>query len=197
MGNAADRAGAPSERGPGTWDRLPWLLRWAVLGSGCLLVISAGLYVLGLIATRLAPLTIALAATLFLAALLDPMATWLRRYRVPPAPAALAALLVLLGALVGSVTLIWRLTADQFADLSRQLDEGLARTRDFLTSGALPISPEQLDQWTRRTVDGLRRAAPDPVAGAATVAEAAGALLLVLVLLFSCSRTGARCGTGC
>lgn len=99
-------------------DRLPWLLRWVVLASACLLIVTAGAYVLAQIAIRLAPLSIALAATLFLAALLDPVSSRLRRHRVPPALAALAALLLLLGLLGGAVVLIWRLTADQFSDLA-------------------------------------------------------------------------------
>ncbi|MGI5211704.1 AI-2E family transporter [Plantactinospora sp. CA-290183] len=185
MGEATDRSGGRDR----FLDRLPWLLRWAVVGSACLLIVAAGVYVLARIAALLAPLTIALAATLFLAALLDPVANWLRRHRTPPALAALATLLLLLGLLVGAIVLVWRLTADQFSDLAKQLDQGLTRTRDFLTS-ALPISPGQLDEWTRRAVSGLRSSAPDPVTGAATVAEAAGALLLVLVLLFFLLKDG-------
>ncbi|MFC6018479.1 AI-2E family transporter [Plantactinospora solaniradicis] len=170
-------------------DRLPWLLRWVVLASACLLIVTAGAYVLAQIAIRLAPLSIALAATLFLAALLDPVSSRLRRHRVPPALAALAALLLLLGLLGGAVVLIWRLTADQFSDLAQQLDQGLDRTRDFLTS-ALPVSREQLDQWAGRVQSGLQKSAPDPISGAATVAEAAGGLLLVLVLLFFLLKDG-------
>lgn len=170
-------------------DRLPWLLRWIVLASACLLVVTAGAYVLAQIATRLAPLSIALAATLFLTALLDPVASLLRRHRFPPALAAIASVLLLLGLLGGTVMLIWSLTADQFADLAKQLDQGLERTRDFLTS-ALPISRGQVDQWAQRAVSGVRKSAPDPISGAATVAEAAGGLLLVLVLLFFLLKDG-------
>ncbi|MGX7676634.1 AI-2E family transporter [Plantactinospora sp. DSM 117369] len=189
MGNAADRSNGYGGRPSQLLDRLPWLVRWAVLASACLLVIAAGAYVLAQIATRLAPLSIALAATLFLAALLDPVASRLRRHRFPPALAALTAVLLLLGLLGGAVLLIWRLTADQFSDLAKQLDQGLERTRDFLISG-LPISEQQLDKWTRQAVTGIQKSAPDPVSGAATVAEAVGGLLLVLVLLFFLLKDG-------
>lgn len=189
MGMAADRPDGHGARPGHLLDRLPWLLRWAVLGSGCLIIISAGAYVLARIAVLIAPLSVALAATLFLAALLDPVASRLRRHRAPPALAALTAVLLLLGLLGGTITLIWQLSADQFTDLSDQLDEGLNRTRDFLTS-TLPISQEQLTEWSRRLLAGLRRAAPDPVTGATTVAEAAAGLLLVLVLLFFLLKDG-------
>ncbi|MEE6263881.1 AI-2E family transporter [Plantactinospora sonchi] len=189
MDRAADRSDGHGGRPSQVLDRLPWLLRWAVLASLCLLVLVAGAYVLAQIATKLAPLSIALAATLFLAAMFDPVASLMRRHRFPPALAALVSVLLLLAVLGGAIVLVWRLTADQFADLARQLDQGLDRTRDFLTS-ALPISREQLDQWTQRAVSGVRGSAPDPVSGAATVAEAAGALLLVLVLLFFLLKDG-------
>jgi len=184
--------GEPADRSKGygqLLDRLPWLLRWLVVASASLLIVTAGAYVLAQIATRLAPLSIALAATLFLAALLDPVSSRLRRYHFPPALAALATVLLLLGLLGGAVLLIWRLSADQFSDLAQQLDQGLERTRDFLTS-ALPVSREQLDQWAERAVSGLRKSAPDPISGAATIAEAAGGFLLVLVLLFFLLKDG-------
>ncbi|WP_422772997.1 AI-2E family transporter [Plantactinospora sp. WMMC1484] len=187
MGNVADRSSG--ERPGQLLDRLPWLVRWVVLASLCLLVVTAGAYVLAQIAIRLGPLSIALAATLFLSALLDPVASLLRRFRFPPALAALTAILLLLGLLGGVVVLIWRLTADQFSDLAQQLDQGLVHARDFVTN-TLPISREQLDRWTEQAVNGVQKSAPDPVSGAATVAEAVGGLLLVLVLLFFLLKDG-------
>ncbi|MEH1015297.1 AI-2E family transporter [Micromonospora sp. CPCC 206060] len=173
-----------------TWERIPWLVRSAVVWSACLVVVVAGLYVLGRIAMLLAPLAIALAVTLFLTALLDPVTLALRRLRLPAALAALVSVLLLLAVLAGAVTLFWTLTADQFADLSRELDEGLKRTREFLTSGGLPITAEQLDEWTRRATEGLRQGSPDPVAGARTAAEVLGSVLLVVVLLFFLLKDG-------
>ena len=189
MDETADRSDGPAARPGLLVDRLPWLLRWAVLASLCLLVLTAGAYVLARIAIALAPLAIALAATLFLAGLLDPVTSRLRRHRFPPALAALVGVLLLLGVLVGASALVWRLSAGQFSDLVRQLDEGLHRTREFLVS-TLPVSRRQLDQWAQRLVAGVRRSAPDPITGAATVAEAVGGVLLVLVLLFFLLKDG-------
>jgi predicted PurR-regulated permease PerM len=179
----------PAGTGRELWERLPWLVRAAVVGSACLLVIAAGLYLLGLVAARLAPLTIAVAAALFLSALLDPIVIGLRRLRFPAALAALTALVLLLGLAVGAVVLIWSLSADQFADLTQQIDEGIRRTRKAVT-GSLPISGKQLDSWGKQAVSGLRSSTPDPIAGARSAAEAIGALLLVLVLLFFMLKDG-------
>lgn len=154
-----DDAGIPGRAptaGPRqTWAGLPWPVRTAVTWSACLLVVTAGLWLLGQIAVLLAPLAVALAGTLFLAALLDPVLVRLRRLRVPAGLAALLSILLLLGILGGAGVLVWNLTASQFGELSQQLDEGLQRTRDFVTSslrsptssstarGADPAGPEQ------------------------------------------------------
>ncbi|WP_319460545.1 AI-2E family transporter [Micromonospora sp. RTP1Z1] len=173
------RAAGPRQ----AWAGLPWPVRTAVTWSACLVVVIAGLWLLGKVAVLLAPLAIALAGTLFLTALLDPVLLLLRRLRVPAAPAALLTILLLLGVLVGLGVLVWNLTASQFGELSQQLDQGLERSRDFVTS-TLSITDAQLDRLVQQTRDGLSGSAPDPVGGARTAAEVAGSVLLALVLLF-------------
>ncbi|WFE38160.1 AI-2E family transporter [Micromonospora sp. WMMD998] len=171
------------------WAGLPWPVRTAVTWSTCLLVVAAGLWLLGKVAVLLAPLAVALAGTLFLTALLDPVLVRLRRLRVPAALAALLTVLLLLGVLVGAGVLVWDLTASQFGELSQQLDEGLQRSREFVTS-TLPVSDQQLDRLIEQIRQGLSGSAPDPVAGARKAAEVAGAILLGLVLLFFLLKDG-------
>ncbi|SCG58538.1 AI-2E family transporter [Micromonospora humi] len=172
-----------------TWAGLPWPVRTAVTWSACLLVVAAGLWLLGKVAVLLAPLAVALAGTLFLTALLDPVLVRLRRLRVPAALAALLTVLLLLGVLVGAGVLVWNLTASQFGELSQQLDEGLQRSREFVTS-TLPVTDQQLDKLVEQIRQGVSAGAPDPVAGARKAAEVAGALLLGLVLLFFLLKDG-------
>jgi predicted PurR-regulated permease PerM len=157
--------------------------------SACLVVAVAALYLLGRIAVLLAPLAIALAVTLFLTALLDPVTRLLRRLRLPGSLAALLTVLFLLGVLFGTAVLVWSLTAGQFRDLTGELDQGVQRTRDFVTS-TLPVSEAQLDRLTEQARAGLERGSPDPVAGARTAAEVAGSVLLSLVLLFFLLKDG-------
>ncbi|MEV4823767.1 AI-2E family transporter [Micromonospora sp. NPDC049274] len=171
------------------WAALPWLVRTAVLWSACLVVIIAGLYLLGQIAVLLAPLAIALAATIFLTALLDPVLLRLRRLRLPAALAALLTVLLLLGILVGVGALVWNLTASQFDQLSQELTQGLDRSREFVTS-TLPVSDAQLDKLIDQAREGLSGSSPDPVAGARTASEVVGSALLALVLLFFLLKDG-------
>ncbi|WKU03888.1 AI-2E family transporter [Micromonospora sp. HUAS LYJ1] len=171
------------------WAALPWLVRTAVVWSACLVVVVFGCYLLGRVAVLLAPLAIAVAVTLFLTALLDPVLLALRRLRVPAALAALLSVLLLLGVLVGVGVLVWNLTAAQFGELSQQLDEGLQRSRDFVTE-TLPVSDAQLDKLIGQVRDGLGGSTPDPVGGARTATEALGSTLLALVLLFFLLKDG-------
>ncbi|WP_238425653.1 AI-2E family transporter [Micromonospora parastrephiae] len=197
-GGVATRGAAPTtgdaptngDAGPRqAWAALPWLIRTAVLWSACLVVIVAGLYLLGRIAVLLAPLAIALAATVFLTALLDPVLLLLRRLRLPAALAALLTVLLLLGILVGLGALVWNLTASQFDQLSQELTQGLERSRDFVTS-TLPVTDAQLDRLVEQARQGLSGSSPDPVAGARTAGEVVGSALLALVLLFFLLKDG-------
>ncbi|MET8355403.1 AI-2E family transporter [Micromonospora sp. NPDC005171] len=187
---AAEEPGPTGGPGPRqTWAGLPWLVRTAVLWSACLVVIAAGLYLLGQIAVLLAPLAIALAATIFLTALLDPVLLLLRRLRLPAALAALCTVLLLLGILVGVGALVWNLTASQFDQLSQELTQGVERSRDFVTS-TLPVTDAQLDRLVDQAREGLGGGSPDPVAGARTATEVFGSALLALVLLFFLLKDG-------
>ncbi|MDO3701486.1 AI-2E family transporter [Micromonospora sp. C28SCA-DRY-2] len=179
------RDGSPRQ----AWATLPWLVRTAVVWSACLVVVAAGLYLVGRIAVLLAPLAIALAATVFLTALLDPVLLRLRRLRLPAALAALLTVLLLLGILVGVGVLVWNLTASQFSELSEELQRGLDRSRDFVTS-TLPVTDQQLDRLVEQGRQALSQGSLDPVAGARTVGEVLGSALLALVLLFFLLKDG-------
>ncbi|MEV1142756.1 AI-2E family transporter [Micromonospora sp. NPDC049799] len=173
-----------------TWAGLPWLVRSAVVWSACLIVFVVALYLLGRVAVLLAPLAIAVAVTLFLAALLDPVQLALRRLRLPGSLAALLTVLLLLGVLIGVGALVWNLTASQFGELSEELVAGVERTRDFVTS-TLPVTDQQLDRIIDQARSGLGQGGGlDPVAGARTAAEVVGSALLALVLLFFLLKDG-------
>ena len=163
--SGAGTGGTTDGSGPRhAWAALPWLVRSAVVWSACLVVIVAGLYLLGRIAVLLAPLAIALAATIFLTALLDPVLLRLRRLHLPAALAALLTVLLLLGILVGVGALVWNLTASQFDQLSQELTQGLDRSRDFVTS-TLPVSDAQLDKLIDQAREGLSGSVTGPGVG--------------------------------
>jgi predicted PurR-regulated permease PerM len=171
------------------WERVPWRVRLAALWSACLVLVAAGLYLIGVVAVRLAPLTLAVSAALFFTALLRPVYEGLRRIRLPASLASLGAVLMLLVAAVGPAVLVWRLTVGQFANLGERLAAGLERTRDLVTSGGSPISEEQVERLQAQ-VSGWGAGLLDGGEGARTVLEWVGALLLMVVLLFFVLKDG-------
>jgi predicted PurR-regulated permease PerM len=171
------------------WERVPWRVRLAALWSACLVLVAAGLYLIGVVAVRLAPLTLAVSAALFFTALLRPVYEGLRRIRLPASLASLGAVLMLLVAAVGPAVLVWRLTVGQFANLGERLAAGLERTRDLVTSGGSPISEEQIERLQAQ-VSGWGAGLLDGGEGARTVLEWVGALLLMVVLLFFVLKDG-------
>ncbi len=172
------------------WERLPIRLRLAGLASACVLATVGALFVLGYILVQLAPLTLAVAATLFLTALLYPVYIGLRRLKLPSALAARITLLSLLTAIAIPVTVAWNAIAAQFSDLATRLSEGVARIRDLLASSGSPFTPEQLDELGASASQWLQ--ASSLQSGARTITEVAGAILLSVVLLFFAFKDGSR-----
>jgi predicted PurR-regulated permease PerM len=177
------------------WSGLPPGARTVAAWSAVLLLVSGGLFVIGVVAVQLTPLTLALAATLLLAALLEPVADGLRRLRVPDSLSALGAVIVLLTAVVAPAWLIWKVAVDEFSDLTTRLGEGVDRLRELLASGDSPISRQLLDRLSEQAGSLLTANASVFVSGARGVIEVVGAILLVIVLLFFFLKDGRRMST--
>jgi putative heme transporter len=170
-------------------ERIPMPIKLLAAWCLCGLLIAGGVWVFAQLAVLLAPLTIALAATLILTALLQPITDLLCRWRVPRSLAAFAGVLVLLIAVLTPAVLIWRQVSTQFGDLSTRLGEGVKELRDQLTAPGAPFTPEQLDRIGQE-VSQLGGNAAGGLAGAMTVVEVLGSMLLVVVLVFFMLKDG-------
>lgn len=175
---------------------LPWWLRAAAAWSGRLLIIAAAVYVAVLVLGRLRLLTLAVVAALLLAALLQPVHLLLRRLRLPPALAALATILVLLAVLALAVGFIWNRAAAQLDSLRANVTAGVDQIRDWLVTGPLSLSPDQIDQ-IRGELVGLIGGGPSGpadglVGGARMAIEAAAGIVLTLFVLFFLLKDGDR-----
>ena len=128
-----------------SWRRVPAWLRVSGLVSACALLVGAAVYVLAGVATRLTSLSVALFAAMLITALLQPAVDWLSRRRIPRWLGAAGTLLALVAVFVTPAVLLWRLTMDQFGDLSARLQQGLDRTVTLL-AGVLPMREDQIDR---------------------------------------------------
>jgi len=171
------------------WRRVPLSLRVAGLVSGCLLLVAGGLYVVALVTARLASLSIALAAAVLIAALLEPIVGGLHRLRVPRGLGALLAMLLLIAVLVAPAILLWNLTAGQFGVLVGRLREGVGRMRTA-AADVLPVSDEQFDRMVIDVEARLQRLAVDALAGALTLVEVLAAIALALFVAFFLLKDG-------
>jgi putative heme transporter len=171
------------------WWRVPLSLRVAGLISGCLLLVAGGLYVVALVTGRLASLSIALAAAVLIAALLDPIVVGLHRLRVPRGLGALVAMLMLIAVFVAPAILLGNLTTGQFGVLVGRLREGVGRLR-AVAADVLPVSDEQLDRMVIDVETRLQRLAVDALAGAWTLVEVLAAVVLALFVAFFLLKDG-------
>ena len=169
---------------------LPRPLLVAVAWTASVLVLGVGAVAVLRVLGRVAPVAVALVAAILLAALLQPVATWLRRLRAPAAVAALGGVLTLLLALAAAGALIWERVAAELPQLRSRLADALDRVRSFLVDGPLSLDRSQVDRLRDDLVSRLQSFAPSPYAGATTALEAAGSVVLALVVLFLLLKDG-------
>ncbi|WP_327111508.1 AI-2E family transporter [Streptomyces sp. NBC_01341] len=129
---------------------IPWGLRVAAEAGWRLLIIAAGLWVLGQVISAVHVIALALVAAILITALLQPTVARLNRHGVPQGFAtALTALcgFVLL-ALVGWFV-VWQVM-DNFDDLSGRLEDGVDNLKRWLVDSPFHITEKQIDSATDR-----------------------------------------------
>jgi predicted PurR-regulated permease PerM len=157
-----------------------------------LLVITAAVVVVfALVKLRL--VVVPVIVTLFLTALLYPLARRLEVYM----RGSLASLLVVVGflvACVGVIALIVPPVIGEFAGVQAAVREGLRQVSSYLAGPPLELSQPQVERTIDEVLSGLRPAPGNTVStlisGAFQAAEVAAGIVLVIVLLFFFLRDG-------
>jgi predicted PurR-regulated permease PerM len=178
-------------------SEVPKELRIAAAYAWRLIILAIALvgfvYLLG----RLSHVVIPLAIALLLAALLSPMATFLRqRAKFPPSLASGLVLVVGLAAVSGILTLVVAQIVDKFDALYDNASAGATRVRDWLRDGPLDLSTEQLENAINTAEKWITDNQGRFVSGAQTTAtatiEALASFVLVLFVTFFMIRDGDR-----
>lgn len=161
-----------------------------------LLVVMALLAVILWLIVQLRLVAIPFAIALLLAALLQPVAAWLVRRRLP---SALASAIVLLGGLaivVGVVSIVVREFIRGLPGLTDQVSAGLDQVRDWLVNGPIGVSQDQIDSAIDSAQDLIVENQATLTSGAVSTAVTLGhvltGLLLALFSLFFFLREGRR-----
>lgn len=164
-----------------------------------LLVIGAAALAAVWLARLLSPVLIPAVVALFLTRLLTPISDRLRRH-VRPGLAAAAAMLALLGVLVGISVLIVPPIADETASLEETVTLALDDIEDWLVSDSpFDVSREAIDrlrvQAAERFDDFVLTSRGQVVDGVTLVAEALAGLFLAALFTFFLLRDGPRFAT--
>lgn len=124
----------------------------AVAWSWRLLVIAAAiwglLWLLAQYSEVTVPIAIAVLGTALLIGAVDRMQSW----GIPRVAGALIAVVAVVGALVGAITLVGQQLSTQFDDLRDSLVEGIGQIQDWAMNGPLALSDQQLS----RAIDELQ-----------------------------------------
>ena len=165
---------------------VPYGVRAAADWSWRLLLIVAGLALVGWLAYRMRVVVFPIVAAALLAALLR---TPVHRLRAAGWNRAASAVVVFVGFLVvvaGSLTVVGRAVGDQFGEVANQAEEGLQEIQDWLARPPFSLSAEQLQEWIDRAVAELGQNQEAITEGALSTATLAVEVLTGLVLtLFS------------
>lgn len=142
----------------------------------------AAIYALIQLKLVVIPLLIAL----LLAAAISPLVNLMRRHNVPKLLATWIALLTSVVVLGGIVTGIVFAVRSQWDELIANASRGLDQLQDFIVSGPLPISDEQLTQAREAAIDFITSSqfGNSAIAGLSVFASIVTGLLLTLVVLF-------------
>ncbi len=181
-----------SERGP----RLQKGVRALAIGSAQLLLIAAALVVVGWVLGKLWPVLLPVILGLLFATVLWPPTRLLRRFRFPPALAALVVLLAFLAVVVGLFSWIVPQVADQTGELADAATAGLQDVQEWVTGPPLNLGEDQIGTAVDQLINSVQSNAQNIAGYALTGVSAVGSgllnLVLALVLAFFFIKDGPR-----
>jgi predicted PurR-regulated permease PerM len=150
-------------------------------------LLAAGLLVVGILFPRLVTLLVAILATVLLAIPLAMTADYLERFRIPRAIGALLALL----AGIGVLALTLYLVIPPFVDQTNEFVEAVPGAVDDVTSGFADLTgsqPQQVGEEVQSFIEGYTES-PDRLLGPLTsigfsIATVFGALLFIVITAY-------------
>ena len=175
-------------------DAVTWPVQVAAAWTWRLLLIAAGLYVLGQIFIRVELVAFSFVLALFFTAVLSPLERALRRLPGPRSLSAALALLIGILSLAGIVAFVsWQISAHS-AQLGDQISEFVDKTVHWLHTGPLHLKSSDLDKIGTNITDAVKAHQGELISGAIqtvqTVIEVLGAVLLILLSTFFLLRDG-------
>jgi predicted PurR-regulated permease PerM len=181
---------------PGRGQRLRVAVRHTAIGSAQLILIAAGLTLVGFVLSRLWSVLLPVILGLLVTTVLWPVARFLRAHRWPPAAAAGVTVVAFLALLGGVILLIVPPVVDQSGELADQAGQGLERLQSWVTGPPFNLGEEQigeaLDNVTSSLQDNAQQIAGSALGWASSVGSGVINAVLALVLTFFFLKDGPR-----
>jgi predicted PurR-regulated permease PerM len=169
--------------------QIPQTLQNAAGITWRILVLLAGLVVVGLILGRIFPIVMALFMALLVAAWTSPLMKLLHRF-LPKVLAMILALILISSAIVTILLIVVRSTISESTKLVSSLQSGLSDIRDWLKNGPLGMTDEainnllsQAESWGTTAAKGVLGAAAGELSNLGTLIIA-GSVFLFGVIFF-------------
>ncbi len=161
-----------------------------------LLLGVAAAVVVAYLVIQLSVIVVPVFLALFLAAVLEPIAAWLRARGWHRALAATVVFVLSMGVIVGLLAWIGSSVAGQFDQVGDQAKEGAEEIRDWIEE-TFNVSPERLETFQDQASSALRETggggiSRQVIGGARFALEFVGGLVLTLFTLFFILKDGER-----
>jgi predicted PurR-regulated permease PerM len=175
-------------------EAVTWGVRVAAAWTWRLLVVVVGLYAFTRIFLRVELVAFSFILALFLTAVLHPLQRTLEKLPGPKSLSSALALLIGVAAIVGIGWFVsWQISSHS-QQLGDQITNFVNKTREWLQTGPLHLKSSDLNKLTKNITDTIKQHQSALISGAIatlrTVAEALGALLLILLSTFFLLRDG-------
>jgi predicted PurR-regulated permease PerM len=164
---------------------IPYGVRLTTAWAWRLILIAALLYLILRLLGRFELLVVPFLIAMLLVALTRPLTDLLERW-MPRGVAALLTVLVVIGVIAGLVTLVSTQIASGFPDLETQATNGLSEVQDWLRTGPLHITTDQLASYVGSLQTSLKSHSGTLLSSALSAAGTVGdALAGIFIALFS------------
>lgn len=173
----------------GATVRVPVLLVTAAAWSWRILVVLGALAVLGLVLQRLTLLVIPFATALLAAALLMPLAGWLRRRGLGRGISTLLTVVVAAGVLVGAVFFVVDQAVAGYGQLANETSRAVTNAQNYLTNGPFHLQKSSIDNLGTSINNLIHRHQGAIASGAVSAGRTAidvvtGVVLFVFLTIF-------------
>ena len=171
-------------------------LVWMAKASVVVLIIAGAMWLVGWLIGSLWVVVLPILLALIVCTVLWPPTRFLRHHGVPPALAAIIALVAFLGIAAGVIAFIVPSVVDQAPQLADSATLGVAQVQDWLEGPPINLSDNQIDNAVNEIVSRLQASgaaiASGVFAGVSTAGSILVTLVLVLILSFFFIKDGPR-----